>query len=82
MARIRAAGQVLSLKSLQFVAAARSLGQSHAKIILAPPVAEPHGASWLIYLTLTIPSRVILDESFLSFLGLGLQEPQVSWGCC
>jgi ABC-type dipeptide/oligopeptide/nickel transport system permease subunit len=33
----------------------------------------------IVYLTLTIPA-VIIDESFLSFLGLGLQEPQVSWG--
>ena len=77
MARI-VRGQVLSLKSLQFVAAARSLGQSHAKIILRHLLPNLTGIV-VIYLTLTIPS-VILDESFLSFLGLGLQEPQVSWG--
>ena len=77
MARI-VRGQVLSLKSLQFVAAARSLGQSHVKIILRHLLPNITGIV-VIYLTLTIPS-VILDESFLSFLGLGLQEPQVSWG--
>ncbi len=77
MARI-VRGQVLSLKSLQFVAAARSLGQSHVKIILRHLLPNLTGIV-VIYLTLTIPA-VILDESFLSFLGLGLQEPQVSWG--
>jgi oligopeptide transport system permease protein len=77
MARI-VRGQVLSLKSLQFVAAARSLGQSHAKIILRHLLPNLAGIV-IIYLTLTIPS-VILDESFLSFLGLGIQAPQASWG--
>ncbi len=77
MARI-VRGQVLSLKSLQFVAAARSLGQSHARIILRHLLPNLMGIV-VVYLTLTIPA-VILDESFLSFLGLGLQEPQVSWG--
>ena len=77
MARI-VRGQVLSLKSLQFVAAARSLGQSHVKIILRHLLPNLTGIV-VVYLTLTIPA-VILDESFLSFLGLGLQEPQVSWG--
>ncbi|HWB61626.1 MAG TPA: ABC transporter permease [Chthoniobacteraceae bacterium] len=77
MARI-VRGQVLSLKSQQFVAAARSLGQSHAKIILRHLLPNLTGIV-IVYLTLTIPA-VIIDESFLSFLGLGLQEPQVSWG--
>jgi peptide/nickel transport system permease protein/oligopeptide transport system permease protein len=77
MARI-VRGQVLALKNLQFVAAARALGQSHTKIIfrhLLPNL----GGIVIIYLTLTIPA-VILDESFLSFLGLGVQAPQASWG--
>ncbi len=77
MARI-VRGQVLALKNLQFVTAARSLGQSHTRIIfrhLLPNL----GGIVIIYLTLTIPA-VILDESFLSFLGLGVQAPQASWG--
>lgn len=77
MARI-VRGQVLALKSQQFVAAARSLGQSHAKIILRHLLPNLVGVV-VIYLTLTIPA-VILDESFLSFLGLGIQPPQASWG--
>ncbi len=77
MARI-VRGQVLALKSLQFVAAARSLGQSHAKIITRHLLPNLIGIV-VIYLTLTIPA-VILDESFLSFLGLGIQAPQASWG--
>lgn len=77
MARI-VRGQVLSLKERAFVQAARVLGQSPHRILLrhllpnlAPII--------LVYLTLTIPS-VILEESFLSFLGLGVQAPQSSWG--
>jgi len=77
MARI-VRGQVLSLKSLQFIAAARALGQSHARIILRHLLPNIAGII-IVYLTLTIPS-VILDESFLSFLGLGVQAPQASWG--
>jgi oligopeptide transport system permease protein len=77
MARI-VRGQVLALKSQQFVAAARSLGQSHVKIITRHLLPNLVGVV-VIYLTLTIPA-VILDESFLSFLGLGIQAPQASWG--
>jgi oligopeptide transport system permease protein len=77
MARI-VRGQVLSLKSQQFVLAARSLGQSHTKIIVRHLLPNLVGIV-IIYLTLTIPA-VILDESFLSFLGLGIQAPQASWG--
>ena len=77
MARI-VRGQVLSLKSQQFVLAARSLGQSHTKIIVRHLLPNIAGIV-IIYLTLTIPA-VILDESFLSFLGLGIQAPQASWG--
>jgi len=77
MARI-VRGQVLSLRSQQFVTAARSLGQSHAKIILRHLLPNLVGVV-IVYLTLTIPA-VILDESFLSFLGLGIQAPQASWG--
>ena len=77
MARI-VRGQVLSLKNLQFVTAARALGQSHALIIVRHLLPNVAGIV-IVYLTLTIPA-VILDESFLSFLGLGVQAPQASWG--
>ena len=77
MARI-VRGQVLSLKSQQFVTAARSLGQSHWKILAYHLLPNLVGVV-VIYLTLTVPA-VILDESFLSFLGLGIQAPQASWG--
>ena len=77
MARI-VRGQVLSLKSQQFVMAARSLGQSHWKILTRHLLPNLIGVV-VIYLTLTVPA-VILDESFLSFLGLGIQAPQASWG--
>ena len=77
MARI-VRGQVLALKSQQFVDAARSLGQTHVKIILRHLLPNLSGVI-IVYLTLTIPA-VILDESFLSFLGLGIQAPQASWG--
>ena len=77
MARI-VRGQVLSLKSQQFVTAARSLGQSHFKITVHHLLPNLIGIV-IVYLTLTIPA-VVLDESFLSFLGLGIQAPQASWG--
>ena len=77
MARI-VRGQVLAMKNLQFVAAARALGQSHTRIVFRHLLPNLVGIV-IIYLTLTIPA-VILDESFLSFLGLGVQAPQASWG--
>lgn len=77
MARI-VRGQVLSLKERPFVHAARALGQSHRKIILRHllPNILP---IIIVCLTVAVPA-VILDESFLSFLGLGIQPPQASWG--
>lgn len=77
MARI-IRGQVLSLKTLQFVEAARALGQSHSQILFRHLLPNLSGVI-IVYLTLTIPA-VMLDESFLSFLGLGVQPPQASWG--
>jgi peptide/nickel transport system permease protein/oligopeptide transport system permease protein len=77
MARI-VRGQVLSLKERQFVTAARALGQSHVKILTRHLLPNLAGII-IVYLTLTIPA-VIIDESFLSFLGLGIQAPQASWG--
>lgn len=77
MARI-VRGQVLAIKSLQFVTAARSLGQRHVVIVLKHVLPNLLGIV-IVYLTLTIPA-VIIDESFLSFLGLGIEAPQASWG--
>ena len=77
MARI-VRGQVLALKEQQFVLAARALGQSHARILVRHLLPNLVGVV-VVYLTLTIPA-VILDESFLSFLGLGVNDPQASWG--
>lgn len=77
MARI-VRGQVLSLKTLPFVQAALALGQSHSKILTRHLLPNLSGII-IVYLTLTIPA-VMLDESFLSFLGLGVQPPQASWG--
>jgi oligopeptide transport system permease protein len=77
MARI-IRGQVLSLKSQEFVVAARSIGQTHWNIIWQHLLPNLVGVA-IVYLTLTVPS-VILDESFLSFLGVGVQAPLASWG--
>jgi oligopeptide transport system permease protein len=71
-------GQTLALKSRAFVTAATALGQSHSRVILKHLLPNLVGLI-LIYLTLTIPA-VIIDESFLSFLGLGVQAPAASWG--
>ena len=77
MARI-VRGQTLSLKEKEFVEAARAGGVSDVKIVLRHIVPNLLGVV-VIYVTLTIP-QVILVESFLSFLGLGVQEPMTSWG--
>jgi peptide/nickel transport system permease protein/oligopeptide transport system permease protein len=77
MARI-VRGQVLVLKELAFVTASRAMGQKGWSIIwkhLWPNLST----IVLTYLTLTIPA-VIRDESFLSFLGLGIEDPAASWG--
>jgi peptide/nickel transport system permease protein/oligopeptide transport system permease protein len=71
-------GQTLALKNRAFVAAAVTLGQSHRVILFRHLLPNLLGVI-LIYLTLTVPA-VIIDESFLSFLGLGVQAPQASWG--
>jgi oligopeptide transport system permease protein len=71
-------GQTLALKNRAFVTAATALGQSYGRIILKHLLPNLSGVI-LIYLTLTIPA-VIIDESFLSFLGLGVQAPAASWG--
>lgn len=71
-------GQTLSLRHAPFIAAARSLGARTPYILrqhIIPNVAGPI----IVYTTLAVP-YVILAESFISFLGLGIQEPQTSWG--
>jgi oligopeptide transport system permease protein len=77
MARI-VRGQTLSLKKKEFVEAARAGGVSTFNIIRRHIVPNLLGVV-VVYVTLTIP-QVILVESFLSFLGLGVQEPMTSWG--
>ncbi len=77
MARI-VRGQTLSLSERSFVAAARVLGQGYWTILWKHLLPNLAGIV-LVYLTLAIPS-VIIDEAFLSFLGLGVQAPQSSWG--
>jgi len=77
MARI-VRGQMLLLKEMDYVAAAKALGASQARLLfkhLLPNAAGPI----LITLTLTVPSA-IFAEAFLSFLGLGIQAPLASWG--
>jgi len=77
MARI-VRGQTLSLKRKEFVEAAQAAGVSTFAIIRRHIVPNLLGVV-MVYVTLTIP-QVILVESFLSFLGLGVQEPSTSWG--
>lgn len=77
MARI-VRGQALSLKRRVFVEAARVGGVGHFGIIRRHVVPNTSGAV-IVYATLIVP-QVILFESFLSFLGLGVQEPLTSWG--
>lgn len=77
MARI-IRGQVLVLREMTFVTASRAMGQG-GWTILRKHLLPNLSTIILTYLTLTIPA-VILDESFLSFLGLGIEDPAASWG--
>ncbi|MEM8984620.1 MAG: ABC transporter permease subunit [Pseudomonadota bacterium] len=77
MARI-VRGQTISLRQREFVAAAELTGVGTATIIRRHIVPNLAGVV-VVYATLTMP-QVILIESFLSFLGLGVQEPLTSWG--
>ena len=77
MARI-VRGQVLSLKNQTFIEAARALGAGDGSIIFRHIVPNTLGPV-IVYTTLTVPA-VILQEAFLSFLGLGVQPPAASWG--
>jgi oligopeptide transport system permease protein len=71
-------GQILSLKEREFVRAAEAIGASRTRIIIRHLLPNVFGIV-LVYLTLTIP-RIMLFEAFLSFLGLGVEPPDVSWG--
>src|SRR5690606_4563606 len=77
MARI-VRGQTLSLKNREFIEAARATGVSTWKIIIRHIVPNLLGVV-AVYATLLVP-LMILTESFISFLGLGVQEPLTSWG--
>lgn len=77
MARI-VRGQTLSIKRREFIEAAHASGVSSWNIIRRHIVPNTLGPV-VVYTTLTVP-KVILLESFLSFLGLGVQEPMTSWG--
>ena len=71
-------GQILSLKEKEFIESARSIGQNYSMIIIKHLV--PHTMSFIIVaLTLSIPGFII-GESALSFLGLGINQPDPSWG--
>lgn len=77
MARI-VRGQVLSIRNQEFIEAARSMGLSTPHILWKHVVPNSLGPI-IVYATLTVP-QVMLLEAFLSFLGLGIQPPQSSWG--
>jgi oligopeptide transport system permease protein len=77
MARI-VRGQVLTVKKMEYIEAARTLGFSHARIIFRHIIPNILGPV-IVFTTLTIPAVMML-ESFLSFLGLGVDAPLSSWG--
>ncbi len=77
MARI-VRGEVLGLCRQEFVEACRVLGYSNLRILFRHIIPNVLGTI-IIYITLTIPSIMLL-EAFLSFLGLGVQAPMASWG--
>jgi len=71
-------GQMLQLRGQEFVTAITALGASHRRIILRHLLPNLLGPI-IVYATLTVPA-VMLEEAFLSFLGLGVQPPNSSWG--
>ena len=77
MARI-VRGQTLSIQRQEYVQAAEALGVGRRGILLRHIIPNLLGPV-VVYMTLLVP-QVILLESFLSFLGLGVQEPMTSWG--
>jgi oligopeptide transport system permease protein len=77
MARI-VRGQIISIKKMEYIEAARALGLGKRRIIFRHMIPNILGPI-IVYTTLTIPA-VMLLEAFLSFLGLGVQPPMSSWG--
>lgn len=77
MARI-VRGQILTLKSLDYVAAARTMGASTGRIMLRHLLPNTVGPI-LVTATMLIPSAIFI-ESFMSFIGLGVRPPEASWG--
>lgn len=77
MARV-VRGQVLSLKARPFVEAARAIGASPVRVFLRHLLPNLLGTV-VVYATLAVP-QAILQESFLSFLGIGVRPPLPSWG--
>ncbi len=71
-------GQTLAVRQEAYIEAARALGAGRARIVLRHVLPNVLGPA-IVYATLTVPG-VILAESFISFLGLGVQEPDTSWG--
>ena len=77
MARI-ARGQTLAIKNREFIEAAVSIGVGPRRIIVRHVIPNLAGVV-IVYATLLVPSMIVY-ESFISFLGLGVQEPATSWG--
>lgn len=77
MARI-VRGQILQIKQMEYVLAAKALGASSSRILFRHLLPNAMGPI-IVTLTLTVPSA-IFTEAFLSFLGLGVQAPAASWG--
>lgn len=71
-------GQMISLRGQEFVQAVVALGASHPRIVFRHLIPNLLGPI-IVYATLTVPA-VMLEEAFLSFLGLGVQPPNSSWG--
>lgn len=71
-------GQVMQLKNSEYVMAAKALGANSFRIILKHLLPNTIGII-IVYMTMDIPA-FIFDEAFLSFLGLGIQSPNTSWG--
>jgi oligopeptide transport system permease protein len=71
-------GQTLSIKAKEYIMAARTSGASSFRIISKHVIPNLLGPV-IVYATLTVPA-VMLEEAFLSFLGLGVQAPMASWG--
>lgn len=71
-------GQVMQLKESEYVLAAKALGASPARIIAKHLIPNTIGVI-IVYMTMDVPA-FIFSEAFLSFLGLGVQAPDTSWG--